>query len=73
MLILERDILYSQWKMGIDRSLGWEPLPETNGKLLAINLSNEITLVNFNHRYIYIFLLQMIQKIYIKLLHLEYL
>ncbi|XP_071553126.1 glycerol kinase 3 isoform X1 [Temnothorax nylanderi] len=26
----ERDILYSQWKMGIDRSLGWEPLPEAS-------------------------------------------
>lgn len=30
-LISERDILYSQWKMGIDRSLGWEILPEING------------------------------------------
>ncbi|KMQ92510.1 glycerol kinase 3-like protein [Lasius niger] len=26
----ERDILYSQWKMAIDRSLGWELLPETD-------------------------------------------
>ncbi|XP_077262327.1 glycerol kinase [Temnothorax americanus] len=26
----ERDILYSQWKIGIDRSLGWEPLPEAS-------------------------------------------
>lgn len=25
----ERDILYSQWKMGIDRSLGWEPVADT--------------------------------------------
>jgi len=30
--VLERDILYSQWKMAIDRSLGWELLPETDGK-----------------------------------------
>lgn len=30
-LISERDILYSRWKMGIDRSLGWEPVPEING------------------------------------------
>lgn len=28
---LERDILYSQWKMAIDRSLGWEPVSNTNG------------------------------------------
>ncbi|CAK9813819.1 Glycerol kinase 3 [Anthophora plagiata] len=26
----ERDILYSQWKMAIDRSLGWEPITDTN-------------------------------------------
>ncbi|CAK9811838.1 Glycerol kinase 3 [Anthophora quadrimaculata] len=26
----ERDILYSQWKMAIDRSLGWEPVTDTN-------------------------------------------
>lgn len=26
----ERDILYSQWKMAIDRSLGWELLSETD-------------------------------------------
>ncbi|KAL6441287.1 hypothetical protein ACFW04_003506 [Cataglyphis niger] len=26
----ERDVLYSQWKMGIERSLGWELLPETD-------------------------------------------
>ncbi|CAK9822983.1 Glycerol kinase 3 [Anthophora retusa] len=26
----ERDILYSQWKMAIDRSLGWEPVADTN-------------------------------------------
>lgn len=26
----ERDILYSQWKMAIDRSLGWELLTETD-------------------------------------------
>ncbi|KAG5329900.1 GLPK2 kinase, partial [Acromyrmex charruanus] len=26
----ERDILYCQWKIGIDKSLGWESLPETN-------------------------------------------
>ncbi|XP_029174733.1 glycerol kinase-like isoform X1 [Nylanderia fulva] len=26
----ERDILYSRWKMAIDRSLGWELLPETD-------------------------------------------
>ncbi|KAL0114613.1 hypothetical protein PUN28_011723 [Cardiocondyla obscurior] len=25
----ERDILYSQWKIGIDKSLGWESLPKT--------------------------------------------
>jgi len=30
-LISERDILYSQWKMGIDKSLGWEPVSETSG------------------------------------------
>ncbi|KAL6441293.1 hypothetical protein ACFW04_003506 [Cataglyphis niger] len=29
---VERDVLYSQWKMGIERSLGWELLPETDGK-----------------------------------------
>lgn len=28
---LERDILYSQWKMAINRSLGWEPITDTNG------------------------------------------
>ncbi|OAD54533.1 Putative glycerol kinase 3 [Eufriesea mexicana] len=26
----ERDILYSQWKMAINRSLGWEPVNNTN-------------------------------------------
>ncbi|KZC05532.1 PREDICTED: glycerol kinase-like [Dufourea novaeangliae] len=26
----ERDILYSQWKMAIDRSLGWEPVSNAN-------------------------------------------
>ncbi|XP_053989074.1 glycerol kinase-like [Hylaeus volcanicus] len=26
----ERDILYTQWKMAIDRSLGWEPIADTN-------------------------------------------
>ncbi|KAG7210529.1 hypothetical protein KM043_012050 [Ampulex compressa] len=26
----ERDIMYSQWKMAIDRSLGWEPTVENN-------------------------------------------
>lgn len=36
--VLERDVLYSQWKMGIKRSLGWDLLPETDGKqwILAI-------------------------------------
>ncbi|XP_017875009.1 glycerol kinase-like isoform X2 [Ceratina calcarata] len=26
----ERDILYSQWKMAVNRSLGWEPVTDTN-------------------------------------------
>lgn len=33
----ERDILYSQWKMAINRSLGWEPTTDTNGDTKTIH------------------------------------
>ncbi|KAK9300089.1 hypothetical protein QLX08_007128 [Tetragonisca angustula] len=33
----ERDILYSQWKMAVDRSLGWEPTTDTNGDAKTIH------------------------------------
>lgn len=33
----ERDILYSKWKMGIERSLGWEPHLETNDNAIDIH------------------------------------
>ncbi|XP_072761014.1 glycerol kinase 3 isoform X1 [Anoplolepis gracilipes] len=33
----ERDILYSQWKMAINRSLGWELLPETDDETKDIH------------------------------------
>lgn len=28
---VERDMLYSRWKIGIERSLGWEMIPENDG------------------------------------------
>lgn len=31
-ILSERDVLYSQWKMAIDRSLGWEPVVEDDGE-----------------------------------------
>lgn len=40
MLILERDVLYSRWKMGIERSLEWETLPETNGNYRILIVSS---------------------------------
>ncbi|XP_043251780.1 glycerol kinase-like [Colletes gigas] len=33
----ERDILYTQWKMAIDRSLGWEPITDTNDDVQNIH------------------------------------
>ncbi|XP_043516604.1 glycerol kinase-like [Frieseomelitta varia] len=33
----ERDILYSQWKMAINRSLDWEPITDTNGDTKTIH------------------------------------
>ncbi|EFN83485.1 Glycerol kinase [Harpegnathos saltator] len=39
----ERDILYSQWKLGIERSLGWETLPETVGKYYHSRLMRILT------------------------------
>lgn len=32
MFYTERDILFSQWKMAIERSLGWDLLTDTKGK-----------------------------------------
>ncbi|XP_032667274.1 glycerol kinase isoform X1 [Odontomachus brunneus] len=37
----ERDMLYSRWKVGIERSLGWETTPETDGTSV-INDTNNI-------------------------------
>nr|XP_031837271.1 glycerol kinase-like isoform X1 [Nomia melanderi]XP_031837272.1 glycerol kinase-like isoform X1 [Nomia melanderi]XP_031837273.1 glycerol kinase-like isoform X1 [Nomia melanderi]XP_031837274.1 glycerol kinase-like isoform X1 [Nomia melanderi]XP_031837275.1 glycerol kinase-like isoform X1 [Nomia melanderi] len=33
----EQDILYSQWKKAIDRSLGWEPIIDTNDDAKSIH------------------------------------
>ncbi|XP_017875008.1 glycerol kinase-like isoform X1 [Ceratina calcarata] len=33
----ERDILYSQWKMAVNRSLGWEPVTDTNDNTRSIH------------------------------------
>lgn len=33
----ERDVLYSQWKMAVNRSLGWEPVADTNNNRRSIH------------------------------------
>ncbi|XP_050489183.1 glycerol kinase-like isoform X1 [Bombus huntii] len=64
----ERDILYSQWKMAIDRSLGWEPVTDTNGMFSSWS-QNLILLIYLKHYVI----LQTIQRISTKQLLLVFL
>ena len=68
MFYLERDILYSQWKMAIDRSLGWEPVTDTNGTFSF--WSQNLILLIYLKRYV---ILQTIQRISTKQLLLVFL